>query len=178
MKYKYTYKANQEQQCKNVVYSCFKCVIKGFKMTVGANLKVLRQRAGLTQKQLADASGMQLTQISRIENNDTDPKASTLGKIIQALGCTANDLFNKPTESKMSLEDFIHCIDYRSGMDMRTAVVLWKQLDNHELFIKQVAETYKGDPDPQGELVRRMFREQGLDPDKELERLQREQAVK
>ena len=68
-------------------------------MTVGANLKVLRQRAGLTQKQLADASGMQLTQISRIENNDTDPKASTLGKIIQALGCTANDLFNKPTES-------------------------------------------------------------------------------
>jgi len=140
-------------------------------MSIGENVKALRQHRGLTQSQLANASGMQLTQVSRIENNDTDPKASTLNKIIKALGCTANDVFDKPANSKMSLEDFIGSIDYRSGMDMKTAVVLWKQLNDHQQFIKQVSDTYKNDPDPQDELVRKIFREQGLDPDVEIEKL-------
>ncbi|MEQ5807784.1 helix-turn-helix transcriptional regulator [Alteromonas sp. NFXS44] len=125
-------------------------------MSIGENVKALRLRAGLTQSQLANAAGIQLTQISRIENNDTDPKASTLDKVILALGCTANDIFNKPSGEKMSLEDFIGAIDYRSGMDMRTAVVLWKQLNDHQQFIKQVSETYKNDSDPQGDLVKRI----------------------
>ena len=141
-------------------------------MSIGENVKALRLRKGLTQSQLAAAAGIQLTQISRVENNDTDPKASTLSKIIQALNCTANDLFNKPAAARMSLEDFIDAIDYRTGMDMKTVVVLWKQLDNHELFVRQVRDTYKNDPDPQSDLTRRILASQGLDPDKEIERLQ------
>tara|TARA_A200000159_G_C7324943_1_gene340502 strand:- start:856 stop:1293 length:438 start_codon:yes stop_codon:yes gene_type:complete len=140
-------------------------------MSIGENVKALRQRKGLTQSQLAKASGMQLTQVSRIENDDTDAKASTLNKIIQGLGCSANDIFDKPSGSKMSLEDFIESIDYRTGMDMKTAVVLWKQLNDHELFIQQVSDTYKNEPNPQEELIRKMFRDQGLNPDAEIEKL-------
>ena len=63
-------------------------------MSIGENVKALRQRKGLTQSQLASASGMQLTQVSRIENDDTDPKASTLNKIIKALNTSKNKLFS------------------------------------------------------------------------------------
>jgi transcriptional regulator with XRE-family HTH domain len=129
-------------------------------MTVGANLKVLRQRAGLTQKQLADASGMQLTQISRIENNDTDPKASTLIKIMAALKCSADDLFNAPSESsQVPLEEFIDSIDIRAGIEMKTVVLLWRYLDNHKEFLSKLQSVYKDDPHPHAELIKRMTAE-------------------
>jgi len=126
-------------------------------MAIGENVKALRLRKGLTQSQLANASGMQLTQVSRIENNDTDPKASTLNKIIAALGCTANDIFNEPGETqKMSLEDFIDAMDVRTGMDMKTVAVLWRTLDNHQGFIKKVQEAYKDDPHPHASILKQM----------------------
>lgn len=56
-------------------------------------------------------------------------------------------------------------------MDMKTAVVLWKQISDQQQFIRQVSDTYKNDPDPQDEMVRKMFRDQGLDPDVEIEKL-------
>lgn len=43
-------------------------------MSIGKNVKTLRARNGLTQSQLEQASGIQLTQVSRIENNDTDSR--------------------------------------------------------------------------------------------------------
>ena len=126
-------------------------------MIVGANLKVLRQRARLTQKQLADAPGMQLTQISRIENNDTDPKASTLSKIMAALKCSADDWFNAQGESvKVSLENFIDSIDVRAGMDMKMVVLLWRYLDNHQAFLAKMRETYKDEPHPHADLIKKI----------------------
>ena len=89
-------------------------------MSIGENVKTLRLRKGLTQSQLANKAGIQLTQISRIENNDTDPKASTLSKVINALNCSANDIFDSPSDTGMSLADFIDAIDYRSGIDIKT----------------------------------------------------------
>ena len=61
-------------------------------MSVGVNLKAIRKRKGLTQGQLAELSGIQLTQVSRLENDDTDPKASTLFKLMDALKCSADEL--------------------------------------------------------------------------------------
>lgn len=61
-------------------------------MSVGVNLKAIRKRRGLTQGQLAELSGIQLTQVSRLENDDTDPKASTLFKLMDALKCSPDEL--------------------------------------------------------------------------------------
>lgn len=72
-------------------------------MSIGENVKVLRKRKGLTQGELAGAAGIQLTQVSRIENNDTDPKASTLIKVMKALDCSANDLFDSPEQKSGDL---------------------------------------------------------------------------
>lgn len=126
-------------------------------MSIGENVKALRLRKGLTQSQLAKAAEMPLTQISRIENNDTDPKASTLNKVINALGCNANDLFNEPSESQqMSLEDFIDNMDVRAGMDMKTVAVLWRTLENHQGFIKKLHDAYKDEPNPHAAILKQM----------------------
>ena len=50
---------------------------------LGAMLQELRKEKGLTQEQLADKCGTTKTYISRIENNVSDIRLSTLMRIIQ-----------------------------------------------------------------------------------------------
>lgn len=51
-----------------------------------ADLIRLRQRAGLTQKELADIMGVTQQAICKLERYDSDPKASTLRRYANALG--------------------------------------------------------------------------------------------
>jgi ribosome-binding protein aMBF1 (putative translation factor) len=53
---------------------------------LGERLKEERQKAGLTQEQLADKIGTKKSYISRVENGHTDIQVSTLLKIFQGLG--------------------------------------------------------------------------------------------
>ena len=50
--------------------------------------KIIRARreAGLTQKELAERTGIQQSNISRIENGNGNPSLSTLNKLAQGLG--------------------------------------------------------------------------------------------
>jgi transcriptional regulator with XRE-family HTH domain len=52
---------------------------------LGKNLRAARQRLGLTQEEVADLSGVQAGEISRIERGLRDPKVSTLEKLAGAL---------------------------------------------------------------------------------------------
>lgn len=54
-------------------------------MSVGSNIKQLRQNKGLTQKELGDLCGMADSAIRRYENGPSVPKLSTLNKIANAL---------------------------------------------------------------------------------------------
>jgi len=53
---------------------------------VGVMLKQARERAGLTQEELAVKLGTKKSAISRIENHAADIKLSTLGRFAEALG--------------------------------------------------------------------------------------------
>lgn len=53
---------------------------------LGERLKEERQKAGLTQEQLANKIGTKKSYISRVENGHTDIQVSTLLKIFQGLG--------------------------------------------------------------------------------------------
>lgn len=53
---------------------------------IGAVLKQARERAGLTQEELAIRVHTKKTAISRIENHAEDIKLSTLEKVAHALG--------------------------------------------------------------------------------------------
>jgi transcriptional regulator with XRE-family HTH domain len=57
-----------------------------------ANLRRLREEAGLSQEELAFRSAIHRTQISLLENGNRLPRFETLVKLAGALGVTPNDL--------------------------------------------------------------------------------------
>lgn len=62
-------------------------------MSFGENLRRLRRDKGMTQAQLADATGIKHSHISTMENSSTaDPKLSTVYKLMRVLECSANAL--------------------------------------------------------------------------------------
>ena len=60
-----------------------------------SKLKKLRTAKNMTQKQLADGSGVNIRQIQRVENGDSDMPNITLGnaiKLADALGVDVKEL--------------------------------------------------------------------------------------
>jgi transcriptional regulator with XRE-family HTH domain len=55
-------------------------------------LKVVRRRAGLTQQQLEDLSGVDRSRIARLETADSNPTLDTFVKLDQALRAAKNGL--------------------------------------------------------------------------------------
>lgn len=60
---------------------------------VGARLRELRGAAGLSQRQLAEASGVPHGQISMIETGRSSPSVASLRKILGGLGVTMSEFF-------------------------------------------------------------------------------------
>ena len=56
-----------------------------FTIPDGEDLRKLRKKAGLTQTELADKSGLSQSLIARIESSSVDPRLSTLKKIFDAI---------------------------------------------------------------------------------------------
>lgn len=61
-------------------------------LTLGKNVKRLRERAGLTQLTLASRAGISLKTLSNIETGK-DCTVGTLGLLVEHLGVTLADLF-------------------------------------------------------------------------------------
>lgn len=61
-------------------------------MTIGANIRRLRQELGLGATDLARLSKTPLRTLQEVEKDSTDPRASTLKRIIIALGGTADQI--------------------------------------------------------------------------------------
>jgi DNA-binding XRE family transcriptional regulator len=59
---------------------------------IGGRIRTLRERAGLTQTELAARSGLPQSHISRLENAKHSPSHVTLQKIAQALGEDISEL--------------------------------------------------------------------------------------
>nr|WP_302176948.1 helix-turn-helix transcriptional regulator [Megamonas funiformis] len=73
---------------KNVVKICNR--LRGEKMF---NIKELRKKRGITQKQLANKLGIERSRVSQWEIGYCSPKASDLPKLAKALNCRINDFF-------------------------------------------------------------------------------------
>lgn len=52
---------------------------------LGTNLRAARKELGLTQEQVAERSGVQAGEISRIEAGKRDPQVSTVLKLAKAV---------------------------------------------------------------------------------------------
>lgn len=57
-------------------------------ISVGAGIRISREILGLTQRDLADMSGISLRQIRIVESDKVSPRMSTINKIAKALDMT------------------------------------------------------------------------------------------
>jgi transcriptional regulator with XRE-family HTH domain len=59
---------------------------------IGANVKALREAAGLTQEDLAWRAQLHRTQVTMVETGKNAPRVLTIVKLASVLGATPNDL--------------------------------------------------------------------------------------
>ena len=64
-------------------------------MSVGENIKRLREGAGLTQQELADKVGVGRTWIAQIERGAKCPSIVFSAELAQVLGCSIDELLKK-----------------------------------------------------------------------------------
>lgn len=64
-----------------------------FRQQLGANLKRLREEAGLSQEGLMWVSDVHRTQISNYERGETEPQAEVLARLSWALGVSVEEFF-------------------------------------------------------------------------------------
>ena len=68
-------------------------------MDIGSKLKEIRTLKGLTQEELADRAELSKGFISQLERNLTSPSIATLTDILQCLGTTLGEFFNRRSRS-------------------------------------------------------------------------------
>lgn len=59
---------------------------------IGGRIKLLREKAGLTQSELAKLAGIPQPHLSRLENAEHSPTHKTLSRIAKALGIPVGDI--------------------------------------------------------------------------------------
>ncbi len=62
-------------------------------------LKKLREKTGLTQKDIASALNIDTSTVTKWETGESRPRAEKLPEIARLLGCSVDDLFNDKTVS-------------------------------------------------------------------------------
>lgn len=86
-------------------------------MSLGKNIRRMRQDKGWSQFQLSEKTGIRVTHISKLEQGEGDPKLSTLYKLMEALDCSPDSLLldtsrASPTELiKQTLERALNLPD-------------------------------------------------------------------
>ena len=60
---------------------------------MGNNLKMLRERAGITQQEAADKIGVKQSTVAMWETKKCSPRAGLFEKIAEVYGCEIADIF-------------------------------------------------------------------------------------
>lgn len=68
------------------------------RMSLGHNIKRIREERGLTQQELSEKANTHSTYISALENDVKAPGAEMITNLARALDCTPNDLLGFTVE--------------------------------------------------------------------------------
>ncbi len=109
-------------------------------MMIGDVLKQARNTRNISQTQLAEMIGVTKQTYLKWENGTTEPKASQVVALSNALGVSASEICTGKLNKRYSLEDFLK-MSMRSGApsELKT-LITWELLDDHEKYIKQITE--------------------------------------
>lgn len=109
---------------------CLQNEFEAENMTIGANLKRLRREKGLTQGQLSSLCGIELNHISKIEMDKSDPKLSTIYKLINGLECSADALLID--SEKLSIDGKLaNCLERTKALPPRAKAVIVELIDSY-----------------------------------------------
>lgn len=86
-------------------------------MEIGKKIRLLRQRQGLTQEELAERSELSKGFISQMERDLASPSIGTFIDILEALGTDPEHFFRKSKEEKLvfTSEDFFEADNQENG---------------------------------------------------------------
>lgn len=102
-------------------------------MSIADNIKFLRKQNNLTQKQLAEKSGLAVITIQQYEAGKYEPKKDSLYKLRKAFDCNIYEILDKPFETPdISMDD----LEEIEGLD---SVLVQKNLppETKEKIIQQ-----------------------------------------
>lgn len=125
--------------------------------TVGARIRFLRKRTGLTQQELGDLLGVSGSLVGQYENGTRNPKYETLTKIARALDGDINWLRNGYTmeERDATMKDAVSrtyaTADIRQRMEKLNTDGLIKIADYVNLLI--LSGLYERQDEPRGTKV-------------------------
>ena len=71
-------------------------VLEEFYIKLGKEIKKQREKASLTQEQLAEKAGISLDYLGKIEVNINKPGLKTIFKLASALNISPSEFFNSP----------------------------------------------------------------------------------
>lgn len=97
-------------------------------MTIGNNIKRIREEKGMTQKELADKCNIIYQTIGKYERNLLNPKYETLRKIANALDINYLDLL----DDKM-----------RENLDKKSKDIAFAEAEPWALYYSNIFNTYK-----------------------------------
>lgn len=118
---------------------------------VSGNLRRFRQRAGLSQIALANASGVSRRMIIAVEAGDANISLSSLDKLAAAMGVSFVDLVRDPSrQSSIDVSE----IAWRGSGPNSKGVFLGTAPARHEtqmwIWSLESGERYDAEPDPEG----------------------------
>ncbi len=83
-------------------------------MGIGRRIRILRERACMTQEELASRIGVTTSSVGNYEREVSHPREEALYRLFDALGCEPNELFadcyNNTSEESIHLEKY-RCLD-------------------------------------------------------------------
>lgn len=102
---------------------------------IGQKIRMLRERSGLKQNQLAKYLNIDQTYISKIENDDRPITSDLLEKICYLFGCTLNELLTKDISTIETLQ-----FAFRANEVNDDALVSISDINRIALNIKTLVE--------------------------------------
>jgi transcriptional regulator with XRE-family HTH domain len=121
-----------------------------FLVHVAENVRARRVAAGLSQKALAEASGISLRMIGAIENRSSSVSTSTLDRIGLALGASLAELVSDPKAVPASPSRRLGWKGKRGGTGtLLSSVRATREVESWEWRL-QPGERYRAGADPQG----------------------------
>ena len=102
-------------------------------MSVGKNIRKIREQKGFTQQQIADLIHTHRSNYSKVESGQREPSVSALNKIAKHFGMTLDELVNMkgkiPVEEKLEDQTTIEQVKLIHELDPDDKAMVFRLID-------------------------------------------------